>query len=144
MIVIIIVLALVLVGGYMLLRQPTNTEESTVSETEVTEPTTMVESPTSEVTEANVVIIDMEAGSFYYTPKTIQAKVGQTVRVNLTAKDMMHDFNIDELNVDGPVIKAGSSTVIEFVASEAGDFEYYCSVGNHRANGQVGTLTVTE
>ncbi|KKS22075.1 MAG: Plastocyanin, partial [Candidatus Roizmanbacteria bacterium GW2011_GWC2_41_7] len=56
----------------------------------------------------------------------------------------MHDFNLDEFNVDGTVVKEGESTMVEFVADQAGDFEYYCSVGQHRANGMVGTLTVEE
>ena len=57
---------------------------------------------------------------------------------------MMHDFNIDELGVDGPVIKAGETTTIDFVADQVGEFEYYCSVVQHRANGQVGMLIVEE
>src|SRR3989304_7466645 len=88
--------------------------------------------------------ITVEASSFYYDPKEIRIKLGDTVRINLTAKDLTHDFNVDELGVDGPVIKAGETTTIEFVADQTGEFEYYCSVGQHRANGQVGTLIVEE
>jgi plastocyanin len=62
----------------------------------------------------------------------------------MTAKDMMHDLNIDELGVDGDVVKAGESTTITFTADTVGEFEYYCSVGQHRKNGQVGKLIVTE
>jgi len=31
---------------------------------------------------------------------------------------------------------------VEFTADTPGEFEYYCSVGQHRANGQVGKLIV--
>jgi hypothetical protein len=39
-------------------------------------------------------------------------------------------------------VGAGASDVVEFTADKAGTFEYYCSVGNHRAMGMKGTLTV--
>ena len=34
--------------------------------------------------------------------------------------------------------------VLEFTADKAGSFEYYCSVGEHKAMGMVGTLKVEE
>ena len=57
---------------------------------------------------------------------------------------MMHDFNIDELGVKVPITPSGSSSTVEFTASKVGEFQFYCSVGNHRAMGQVGTLIVTK
>jgi nitrite reductase (NO-forming) len=54
----------------------------------------------------------------------------------------MHNFNIDEFNVKSDTVKAGDSTVIEFVADKTGTFEYYCSVAQHRTLGQVGKLIV--
>ena len=92
--------------------------------------------------DVGIKVIKIEAGSFYYNPKEIKVKVGENVKIELTAKDMMHDFNIDELGVDGPVIKACETTTIEFTAEKPVEYEYYCSVGQHRANGQVGTLIV--
>jgi plastocyanin len=35
-----------------------------------------------------------------------------------------------------------ASTFIEFVANKKGKFEYYCSVGEHRAMGMKGNLVV--
>lgn len=55
---------------------------------------------------------------------------------------MMHDFNIDELGVKVPITKSGSSAFVDFTPDKTGTFEYYCSVGSHRANGQVGKITV--
>ncbi len=55
---------------------------------------------------------------------------------------MMHNFNIDELKVQSPTVKAGETTSVEFTADQPGEYEYYCSIGQHRANGQVGKLTV--
>lgn len=89
-------------------------------------------------------VVNMEAGSFYYKPNTITAKKGQKIKVVLSGKDMMHNFNIDELKVKSPLVMAGKTTTVEFTADKVGTFEFYCSVGNHRAQGQVGTLVVTE
>jgi len=94
--------------------------------------------------ENGVVVVNMEAGSFYYNPNKITVKKGQTVRIEFKAKDMMHDINIDELDVDGPIVEAGESATVEFVADTAGEFEYYCSVGQHRSLGQVEILVVLE
>jgi len=53
-----------------------------------------------------------------------------------------HDFVIDEFNVATKMTKTGETDTVEFIADKAGVFEYYCSVGEHRKMGMVGTLTV--
>ncbi len=91
---------------------------------------------------SDVKIISVEAGSYYYKPNEIRVKKGEKVKINMTSKDMMHDFNIDELGVSIPITKAGGTASVEFTADKTGTFEYYCSVGNHRRLGQVGKLIV--
>ncbi len=80
--------------------------------------------------------------SFAFTPKTITVKKGDTVRIVFTNAAGFHDWVIDEFNARTPQIGAGKTATVEFVASKIGSFEYYCSVGNHRAQGMVGTLVV--
>lgn len=138
-----IVAVIGIVGYIMFANRPTAPTIDTIAP----QPETMLQdslqpTETENTLMENIVTVDMEAGSFFYSPKEIRAKAGQMVRINFIARDMMHDFNIDELNVDGPVVKSGESTVVEFIASKAGTYEYYCSVAQHRANGQVGTLIV--
>ncbi|HEX7017664.1 MAG TPA: cupredoxin domain-containing protein [Patescibacteria group bacterium] len=94
--------------------------------------------------ESEVRTINLEAGSFYYKPDVIRVKKGETVRLVMNSVDMMHDFNIEELGVKLPITRAGETNTVEFTANEIGSFEYYCSVGNHRAQGQTGTLIVEE
>lgn len=89
-------------------------------------------------------VITMDAGSFYYSVKTITVKKGEKVKIVMTSRDMMHDLNIDELGVKLPITKSGETNSIEFTADKVGTFEYYCSVGQHRKQGQVGKITVTE
>ena len=70
--------------------------------------------------------------------------IGDTVRVEFTVTGGRHDFVIDELDVATEVLSVGETEVVEFVATEVGSFEYYCSVGTHRADGMFGTFTVVE
>lgn len=83
-------------------------------------------------------------GNFKFTPSAMTVKKGDTVRVTFKNEEGFHDFRIDEFNVATKQIGAGTSETVEFVADKAGTFEYYCSVGQHRQMGMVGTLTVTE
>lgn len=89
--------------------------------------------------------IDMS--NFEYSVTEMTASPGQTLVVNLTTTDGMHDLVIDELGVQSSILNVGESQVLEIVVPEdavAGEYEYYCSVGNHRAMGMVGTLTIVE
>ena len=86
--------------------------------------------------------IQIEAGSFYYKPNVITVKKGQKVKIVMKSVDMMHNFNIDELNVQIPITKSGETGTVEFIPNKVGTYEYYCSVEQHRANGQVGKLIV--
>lgn len=124
------------------------TQTESMSHPPVAEDNTDLASGTSELTELedqeDVEIIVVEAGSFYYKPNEIRIKKGQKVRIELHSVSMMHDFVIDELGVKIPVTQSGEVGIVEFTADTAGTFEYYCSVGNHKAQGQIGTLIVEE
>lgn len=88
--------------------------------------------------------ITIEAGSFYFKPNLIKVKKGDKVKVVLNSVSMMHNFYLDEFKVKSENVKSGDSTSFEFTADKAGEFEFYCAIGQHRANGQVGKLIVTE
>lgn len=92
----------------------------------------------------DVTTINMTGNNFSFDPSVIKVKVGEKVKVVLNAVDMPHDFVVDELDVRTDIAQPGETVEVEFTATEVGEYEYYCSVGQHRANGMVGTLTVTE
>jgi len=95
-------------------------------------------------TAMDVAVVKVEGGSFYFKPNVIKAKLGDTVKVELTAVSMQHDFVIDELGVRSDVVPSGKKTTVQFVADTIGEFEFYCSVGNHKQQGMVGTLVVEQ
>jgi plastocyanin len=86
--------------------------------------------------------IDVKGLNYSYDVKEIKVKLNDKIKINFTNTEGFHDFKIDEFNIATKQIKAGASESIEFVASKAGSFQYYCSVGQHRANGMWGTLVV--
>ncbi len=85
----------------------------------------------------------IEASSFKFSPATMTVGKGDSVTIVLTGKgNTQHDWVIDEFNAHTKRITAGETDTISFVANKVGTYEYYCSVGNHRQMGMVGTLSV--
>lgn len=109
---------------------PTPTDEEEVTETDEPEET--------------IVTFNVTGTMYSFSPPTMSVRKGDRVRVNFTSQNGSHDFVIDELNARTSILASGKSESIEFIASETGQFEYYCSVGGHRQMGMKGTLTVTE
>ena len=91
---------------------------------------------------AKTVSFTINGGNFYFKPNVMKVKLGDTVNITFTNDEGMHDFKIDEFAVATDRIGSGVSTTASFVANKKGTFQYYCSVGQHRANGMWGTLTV--
>lgn len=82
---------------------------------------------------------------FKFDLSTITVKKGEKVRIVFTNASGKHDWVLDEFTgARTKVLDAGASETIEFVADKVGTFEYYCSVGQHRAAGMKGVFTVTE
>lgn len=79
-----------------------------------------------------------------FSMEEIHVNEGDTVRIVFSSNDagMMHDWVLDEFDAQTRELGNGEEETIEFVASAAGEYEYYCSVGNHRQMGMVGTLIV--
>jgi plastocyanin len=67
---------------------------------------------------------------------------GDTVRITFTSTSGFHDWVVDEFNAATTRVNDNGVTNVEFVADQKGSFEYYCSVGQHRANGMKGNLIV--
>lgn len=158
---------IVIMAGVWILQQPAPTvpNDSVVETTTSADGTADAESnaaatDTSVDTEAaaNLTLDDTEAEveaeagstkeftidsfSFGYSMDEIRVNEGDTVTITLTNSDGFHDWVVDEFDAATETIREGETTTVTFVAGEAGTYEYYCSVGNHRAEGMVGTLVV--
>lgn len=83
------------------------------------------------------------AGTNYkFSPNTVTVKKGVKTRILFKNTGGMHDFRVDELNIATRIIQGGEEDFVEFTAEKTGQYEFYCSVGNHRQMGMKGTLTV--
>lgn len=80
--------------------------------------------------------------NFAYDLKEIKVKKGDKVRITFRNAEGFHDWKLDEFNVATAKLQAATEETVEFVADKSGTFEYYCSVGSHRAMGMVGKLIV--
>lgn len=124
----------------------TNAEDETVVSNTNNDTTTNVE-PKAPKEDVGAVFsplktVALEASNFSFFTEEIRVKKGDTVKIILANKEGFHDVVIDEFNVATKKISAGQTDSIEFVADKVGTFEYYCSVGSHRAQGMVGKLIV--
>ena len=91
----------------------------------------------------NVIAVTIHGSNFKFSPATITARVGQTVKVTFVNDSGFHDFKIDEFKgAQTKQLKGGESDTITFVADKKGAFAYYCSVGSHRAMGMEGKFIV--
>ena len=132
-----VVIVVVLVGGGLLLFKNRG-----VAPTEI-EINNNMPVPGSEV---NEMIVEKEFSvdevPFSLSPSTMTVNQGDTVKITVKNKQGTHDLKIDEFNASTRTLNAGETQTITFVADKIGTFQYYCSVGNHRAQGMVGTLIV--
>jgi len=143
---IIAVLAVIIGGGWYLMQSPGATPVEN-SGTETSLPTAADVVPTNDpgitvTTVDTVQEVVVRGNNFTFDTKEIRVKEGTTVRVVFENSGGSHDWVLDEFDARTKMLKSGESETIEFVASKKGSFEYYCSVGEHRAMGMVGKLIV--
>jgi len=72
----------------------------------------------------------------------IKVQKGDRVRIEFESTTGFHDWVIDEFDAATQKVSEGETTFVDFIATETGTFEYYCSVGNHRAQGMKGNFIV--
>ena len=94
------------------------------------------------VVDPDAVVINVTGHNFEFDPTEIRVKEGDTVVINFTSTDGFHDWALDAFDAKTARVATGDTSSVTFVADAKGSYEYYCSVGNHRANGMVGTLIV--
>ena len=141
-----IIIALVILGlggSYYYFNSNKKIEPAVNSEEVVNTISTQDAVGTSELATVKEFII--ESSDFKFSLSEIKVKKGDMVKITLKNIKGYHDLVIDELKVAIPKLKtAGEIVTIEFVADKAGSFEYYCSIGNHRAMGMKGSLIIEE
>lgn len=87
-------------------------------------------------------VFNVAGVNYEFDISEITVQEGDTVTINFTSTEGFHDWVVDEFDAATAQVSAGNSSSVTFVADAAGTYEFYCSVGSHRAQGMVGTLVV--
>ncbi len=117
------------------------TQRPYVSQTTQPQTQTVTSAPQAQRT----ISISIKEWAYNGTNPTIQAKVGETIRVTVKNEGTFsHTFTSDELNVNTGLISPGASKTVTITATQAGSFVYYCTVDGHKSLGLKGTLVVSQ
>jgi plastocyanin len=137
----IIIIAVLIIGAWLIFKQespvviPNN--ESEIEEGGNLEVEGDVDVEFSELKEFTV-----NGNDFTFSLNEIRVNEGDTVRINFINTAGVHDWRLEGYNVGTKVLQSGQMEIVEFVADRKGTFEYFCSVGSHRALGMKGNLIV--
>ncbi len=135
-IILLVIVVLVLVGGYIYMRGNKSTYPATTQTGSGTTSPTVVPNEMGDV-------LTIEGKEFAFSPSILTLSKGKTYQ--LTFKNtgtMPHNIDIDELGVKTKTISPGQTDTVSFTPSQTGSFTFYCAVGNHRAQGMQGTITI--
>lgn len=112
--------------------------DTTPGDTTVTETRTDL----STQTDNPDVVFEISGDNFSFSETELTVEKDQTVKIIFTSEEGFHDWVLDEFDATTAQVQAGGKTEVTFVADKVGEFEYYCSVGQHRQMGMVGKLIV--
>lgn len=143
----IIVLILVVVGVSFFMRgdvvdnPSTSNNEMEMGNMQATDLPEDYNKPTGD-TQAPVKEFVIAGENFSFSPNVITVNKGDLVKITFKNTGGFHDLVINEYKVATKQIRTDEEETISFIADKVGSFEYYCSVGTHRAQGMFGTLKV--
>ncbi len=138
------VIPMVLIGGMLFAACQPATQVITTASPSPTPSATATPAPSASPSAAMTKekAFTVTGNNFSFDVKEIKVKKGETVKITFKNSEGFHDWRVDEFNAFTKTIAADKEDVITFVADKSGTFEYYCSVGQHRAMGMVGKLIV--
>jgi uncharacterized cupredoxin-like copper-binding protein len=94
---------------------------------------------------SKIAIVAKEEGGFSFDKKTASAKTGKVTMTldNPSEAQAPHAVSIEGNGVDesGETVQPGGKSTVA-ADLKAGEYTFYCPVGNHRQQGMEGTLTV--
>lgn len=139
-----VVIIAIAVGAYYFTQMRPQADNSDVAVVdEVTEENNEGDATENDAMEEADVTIELGGADFRFSEEEITVTEGDVVKVVFATTDaLMHDWNLDQFDAQTEISQQGETVEVTFVADEVGEYEFYCSVGNHRAQGMVGTLVV--
>lgn len=72
--------------------------------------------------------ITLHANQGTWSPDRVVVQQGDTVRLRLTSDDVIHGFALAEYDIRVDEVYPGQFVTVEFVADEAGEFPFACTI----------------
>src|SRR3989339_1333185 len=123
---IVAVVILAVGGGIWMANKNSKTRKLENSKLET--PMTASPAPTPEAVTGNVVEVTVAGSNYKFSPTTITALRGDTVRLTFKSMGGIHNLVIDQFEVETSQLGEGEEEEVEFVADKMGTFEYYCAI----------------
>lgn len=137
-----------LLGGMLLLSSAACSPQDSDVATPPGDDTAVVEPETNGDQAVVSIALTAEGREFFLNGQgegnpDIVVQQGDRVEVTLCVTGGTHDWVVDEFGAATDQLSVGDEcSTVEVVADQAGEFEYYCSVGSHRAEGMAGLFVV--
>src|SRR5258707_1138074 len=89
--------------------------------------------------------IQITATQYAFEPATIQVTAGESVRLVIRSKDVVHGFSIPDLKIEARIPAGGEPVTVEFVAPVPGHYDIacseYCGAGHGRMTASLVSVT---
>ncbi|MDZ4828525.1 MAG: cupredoxin domain-containing protein [Actinomycetota bacterium] len=86
--------------------------------------------------------IDVDAEEYAFDPKDIETTAGPLEITLIEKGDEEHTLLIEGVDDFKLTVNSGSETDTGTADLEAGEYEFYCDIGNHRGQGMEGVIVV--
>ena len=80
--------------------------------------------------------------SFKFDPNEIKVSKGNKIKILFKDSDGPHNFTIPDLHIATKTLSAGQQETVEFIATNSGSFNFFCSYGHHKEFGMTGKIVV--
>jgi plastocyanin len=87
--------------------------------------------------------IQVAATQYAFEPAMIQVTAGESVRLVIRSKDVVHGFSSPDLNIEARIPASGEPVIVEFVAPPAGHYDIACSEYCGAGHGQMKAALVS-
>jgi len=104
-------------------------------------PGEVIEAPVQEPTPGVTEVI-VKSSNYKFESNTINAKQGDKVKITVFNEEGTHNLFIKGYDLKTDIDSSPNVQVIEFVADQPGNFEFWCKVSGHKALGMNGVLIV--
>jgi plastocyanin len=94
-------------------------------------------SPSAAAADQPIHDIQLWATQYAFEPATIEVTAGESVRLVIRSKDVVHGFSIPGLKIEARIPADGEPAIVEFIAPPPGHYEIACSEYCGAGHGQM-------